>query len=101
MAEKEEFWDTLKNCLSALPEPLAHAFVMREMEEQDPDEVCRTLEMSKTDDLLNNYAGEFRAFVDALLSGQLYANVHTADNAAGAIRGQIGVVARGHRPYRR
>lgn len=54
-----------------------------------------------TDDLLNNYAGDFRAFVDALRSGQLYANVHTADNAAGAIRGQIGVVARGHRPYRR
>ena len=48
LAEKEEFWDTLKNCLGALPEPLAHAFVMREMEEQDPDEVCRTLEISSS-----------------------------------------------------
>lgn len=43
-----------------------------------------------TDDLLNNYAGDFRGFVDALRSGQLYVNVHTADHAAGAIRGQIG-----------
>ncbi len=48
LAEKEEFWDTLKNCLSALPEPLAHAFIMREMEEQDADDVCQTLEISNS-----------------------------------------------------
>ena len=48
LAEKEEFWDTLMNCLSALPEPLAHAFIMREMEEQDPDDVCETLKISNS-----------------------------------------------------
>ncbi len=48
LAEKEEFWDTLTNCLSALPEPLAHAFIMREMEEQDPDDVCETLKISNS-----------------------------------------------------
>ena len=48
LAEKEEFWDTLKNCLAALPEPLAHAFIMREMEEQDADDVCQTLEISNS-----------------------------------------------------
>jgi len=48
LAEKEEFWDTLMNCLNALPEPLAHAFIMREMEEQDPDDVCQTLKISNS-----------------------------------------------------
>ncbi len=48
LAEKEEFWDTLMNCLSALPEPLAHAFIMREMEEQAPNDVCETLKISNS-----------------------------------------------------
>ncbi len=48
LAEKEEFWDTLTNCLSALPEPLAHAFIMREMEEQAPNDVCETLKISNS-----------------------------------------------------
>jgi RNA polymerase sigma-70 factor (ECF subfamily) len=43
LAENQEFWDTLKQCLSALPEPLAHAFILREMEQQDSQDVCKNL----------------------------------------------------------
>lgn len=48
LVENQEFWETLRNCLSALPVPLAHAFIMREMEEQDSQEVCETLNIAPT-----------------------------------------------------
>lgn len=48
LVENREFWETLRNCLSALPGPLAHAFIMREMEEQDSQEVCQTLNIAPT-----------------------------------------------------
>ncbi|MFC1764417.1 CHRD domain-containing protein [Planctomycetota bacterium] len=48
-------------------------------------------------DLLNAYAGDFAGFVQALRSGHLYINVHTADDPAGTIRGQIGSLTYGPR----
>lgn len=46
LAENQEFWETLQHCLSALPGPLAHAFILREMEEQDSQAVCQTLDIA-------------------------------------------------------
>ena len=43
LAEDREFWDTLQNCLGALPAALAHTFILRELEEQDSEDVCQTL----------------------------------------------------------
>ncbi len=48
LVENQEFWKTLRNCLSALPAPLAHAFIMREMEQQDSRDVCQTLNIAPT-----------------------------------------------------
>jgi len=41
-------------------------------------------------DLVGEFAGNFDGFAQALRDGQCYVNVHTADNAPGEIRGQIG-----------
>ena len=43
-------------------------------------------------DLTGEFQGNFEGFVEALLQGELYVNVHTAENPAGHIRGQIGAV---------
>jgi RNA polymerase sigma-70 factor (ECF subfamily) len=44
--EKEEFWAAFADCLRKLPERLAHAFVLREMEEVDSPEICKVLNVS-------------------------------------------------------
>jgi hypothetical protein len=46
-------------------------------------------------DLRGDLSGDFEGFVSALRNGELYVNVHTADNPAGHIRGQIGVIPHG------
>lgn len=46
-------------------------------------------------DLRGDLAGNWDGFVAALRNGETYANVHTADNPGGHIRGQIGAVPRG------
>ena len=45
------------------------------------------------DDLVGPLANDFPAFVEALRKGELYVNVHTAENPSGEIRGQIGILA--------
>lgn len=44
--EKQEFWTVFSNCLQKLPERLASAFMLREMDGLDGQEVCRILNIS-------------------------------------------------------
>ena len=46
--EQQEFMDVLYRCLSDLPERLAKAFELREMEGFTTDELCKTMEISAT-----------------------------------------------------
>lgn len=44
--EKEEFWTAFADCLRKLPERLASAFTLREVEELESQEVCKVLNVS-------------------------------------------------------
>jgi len=47
-AEKKEFWEFLKRCLTDLPRNLAIVFIMREMEELENEEIGNVLELTPT-----------------------------------------------------
>jgi RNA polymerase sigma-70 factor (TIGR02943 family) len=44
--DQKEFWTILLACLRKLPDRLANAFTLREVEEQDSQEVCKVLNVS-------------------------------------------------------
>lgn len=44
----------------------------------------------REEDLVGPLAGDFEAFLEALRSGELYVNVHSAAHPSGEIRGQLG-----------
>jgi RNA polymerase sigma-70 factor, ECF subfamily len=44
--QRAEFWETLRNCLSKLPERVADVFMLREMEEMETEQICRDLNIS-------------------------------------------------------
>ncbi len=46
--EQNEFLEVLKSCLSELPDRLAKAFLLRELEEMSTNEVCKVLSISAT-----------------------------------------------------
>jgi RNA polymerase sigma-70 factor (ECF subfamily) len=46
--EKKEFWKVLRECLRALPERLARAFSLREMDGCETEEICKVLDISAT-----------------------------------------------------
>ena len=46
--ETQEFWDTFHDCLSKLPDSLAHAFTLKMLDEQSPEEVCKVLGITTT-----------------------------------------------------
>jgi len=46
MLQQSEFYATLENCLSKLPNRVAGLFLLREMEGYDTDELCRLLDLS-------------------------------------------------------
>ena len=48
LLENQEFWAVFKQCLGHLPEPLARAFVLREMEQCQSATVCQTLSISES-----------------------------------------------------
>jgi RNA polymerase sigma-70 factor (ECF subfamily) len=43
---RDEFWQTMRECLGKLPERVATVFMMREMDEIESKEVCATLSIS-------------------------------------------------------
>jgi RNA polymerase sigma-70 factor (ECF subfamily) len=48
LAQNEEFWKILRDCLKELSQVMAKAFVMRELECMSSEEVCKHLEISET-----------------------------------------------------
>jgi len=46
LLEKRDFWGIFEKCLAALPGGLAETFILRELEEQDPSQVCENLAIS-------------------------------------------------------
>lgn len=46
--ERVEFWRILESCLRGLPTRQADAFVLRELEEQSTDAICKALEVSSS-----------------------------------------------------
>ena len=46
--EQQEFMDILYRCLAELPPRLAKVFMMREIDELETDEICKTLNISAT-----------------------------------------------------
>jgi len=45
---RDEFWKTMRDCLSKLPERVATVFMMREMDEAESKEICATLMISES-----------------------------------------------------
>jgi RNA polymerase sigma-70 factor (TIGR02943 family) len=43
---RDEFWQTMRDCLAKLPERVATVFMMREMDEIESKEICATLSIS-------------------------------------------------------
>lgn len=46
--EQKEFFGVLQQCLSKLPARIASVFALREIEEQETEEICKTLNISPT-----------------------------------------------------
>jgi RNA polymerase sigma-70 factor (ECF subfamily) len=43
LVEQDEFWAVFKNCLSPLPDRIASAFTLREVDELESEEICELL----------------------------------------------------------
>lgn len=48
LLEDREFREILQRCLHGLPAPMAHAFLLREMDQLESDDVCKVLGISAT-----------------------------------------------------
>jgi RNA polymerase sigma-70 factor (ECF subfamily) len=48
LLESQEFWAIFRGCLRALPMPMREAFALRVVEDIDASEVCRILEITRT-----------------------------------------------------
>lgn len=46
--EKQEFWRVFRKCLDALPDRQADAFTLREMDGKGSEEICKDLEVSRS-----------------------------------------------------
>lgn len=47
VAHKDEFWRTMKKCLSSLPERISAAFMLREMDDIPGKEICALLNITE------------------------------------------------------
>ena len=48
LMEQGQFWSILQGCLDRLPKNLARIFMLREIEEEDNETICKELEISAT-----------------------------------------------------
>lgn len=46
--DRDEFWTTIRACLSKLPPRIADVFLLREMDDQSTDEICAALTISQS-----------------------------------------------------
>ena len=46
--QQKEFMETLYRCLSELPDRLARAFILREIDQQSTEEICKALDITAT-----------------------------------------------------
>ncbi len=46
--QQTQFWRVLQNCLDGIPDRQARAFVLREMDGLDSDELCKLLDVTET-----------------------------------------------------
>jgi RNA polymerase sigma-70 factor (TIGR02943 family) len=46
LAERQDFWRVVRDCLAKLPTGMAEAFTLRTLDDCDPAEVCQTLAIS-------------------------------------------------------
>jgi RNA polymerase sigma-70 factor (ECF subfamily) len=46
VAERSEFWGVVRRCLARLPAQMAEAFILRTLDDEAADEVCRELAIS-------------------------------------------------------
>lgn len=49
--EKEQFWQTLNDCIKALPPRMATLFIMREIDGMESEAICQELALSSTNNL--------------------------------------------------
>lgn len=48
LPSQKEFFGVLRNCLTTIPETQRQVFVLREIDELDPEEICNTMSLSAT-----------------------------------------------------
>jgi len=48
VTKSKEFWEVLERCLKKLPVHTAHAFMMREIDHQSTEEICKNLNITAT-----------------------------------------------------
>ena len=48
LLHSKEFWKMLHSCLARLPERTANAFIMRELDGRDTEDICRELAITPT-----------------------------------------------------
>jgi len=70
--EQKEFWRTIENCLGGLPERLARAFQMREMDGSNCEEICKVLDLSSTNWWVTLYRA--RMFMRRCLENNWFGN---------------------------
>ncbi len=46
LAERQDFWRVVRDCLANLPRGMAEAFTLRTLDDCDPADVCQTLAIS-------------------------------------------------------
>jgi RNA polymerase sigma-70 factor (TIGR02943 family) len=44
--ERSDFWEQFNRCIEKIPEPGRSLFIMREIEEQDTEEICKDMKIS-------------------------------------------------------
>lgn len=64
--QQDAFWQTLQHCIQAMPERLADAFIMREIQGLSNEEICKVLDIPTTNSLWVNLSRARQRLRDCL-----------------------------------